>query len=627
MKKLLAMVLSAMLAALLLNSVVFAEDTAEEAEPETAAVEEEAAASDLIPVPEVNLSENGELILEDYSEIEIPKSVVEVSEFEVDAYIQSILDYATTTEEITEGTAEEGDLINIDFSGVLEGEDEPRDGMVAEGFDITLGSGTFIPGFEEQMIGHAIGETFDVNVTFPEDYTEDLAGKNAVFTVTINSKNVSVVPELTDEFVQTFASENLDTELNSVEELTEYTKEYLFKNYLQNALMSAMQEKDTVISYNESQFELMKAYSAESLAYNASMYAAYGMDDFTEDSVAQMYGFENAEAYTTDEAMYYTEIIMLLDKIAEEEGISYTDEEVDETIAQYMKSYGYDGVYDVEQFKEMSGEAWVLLISKLNVEYEKDMDALESHVVYIDDAEETAAADEPAEEVPAADEPAEEVPAAEGLMNYADYNAAAVDDEVTVAMYVQATQSWWEDTISVYAADPDGAYFVYNLACSEEDAARLTPGTKIIVNGYKSEWSGEVEIADATFTFAEEGDTFLADVYDVTDLLGSDELADHMNQYVSFNGLTVEASADADGNEAPYLYNWDGSGTQGDDLYFNASLNGTTFTFTVESYLCGPDTDVYQAVEGLQVGDVIDMEGFLYWYNGANPHITSVTVQ
>ena len=113
---------------------------------------------------------------------------------------------------------------------------------------------------------------------------------------------------------------------------------------------------------------------------------------------------------------------------------------------------------------------------------------------------------------------------------------------------------------------------------------------------------------------------------DITDLLGKDELIDHMNEFVSFKGLKVELSKDADGKEAPFLYNWDGSGTQGDDLYFNASINGETFTFTVESYLCDKDTDVYKAVEALKAGDVVDLEGFLYWYNGANPHITSVTI-
>ena len=118
-----------------------------------------------------------------------------------------------------------------------------------------------------------------------------------------------------------------------------------------------------------------------------------------------------------------------------------------------------------------------------------------------------------------------------------------------------------------------------------------------------------------------------AEALDVTDLLGSDELIDHQNEFVSFTGMTVEAAGqDADGNDVAFLYNYDGSGAEGDDLYFNASYNGETYTFTIESYLCDSSTDVYAAVKELQIGDTIDMEGFLYWYEGVNPHITSVTV-
>ena len=112
---------------------------------------------------------------------------------------------------------------------------------------------------------------------------------------------------------------------------------------------------------------------------------------------------------------------------------------------------------------------------------------------------------------------------------------------------------------------------------------------------------------------------------DVTDLLGTDALIDHQNEFVSFTGLTVAPSTDANGNEAAFLYNWDGSGEKGNDLYFNVTVNGQTYNFCVESYLCGQDTEVYQAVEALQIGDVINAEGFLYWYEGVNPHITSVS--
>ena len=181
------------------------------------------------------------------------------------------------------------------------------------------------------------------------------------------------------------------------------------------------------------------------------------------------------------------------------------------------------------------------------------------------------------------------------VMSYEEYMAADLDSQVTVETYVQAKQSWWEDKATLYTQDQDGAYFVYDAACSQELYDQLTPGTKIQVTGYKTE-------------------------------LGADTLIDHQNQLVSFKGLTVEPSQDASGNEAAFLYSWDGSGTDGDDLYFNASYNGQTYTFTVESYLCDNTTDVYAAVKALEIGQTIDMEGFLYWYEGVNPHITSVTV-
>lgn len=212
------------------------------------------------------------------------------------------------------------------------------------------------------------------------------------------------------------------------------------------------------------------------------------------------------------------------------------------------------------------------------------------------------------------------------VMSYEEYMAAELDSLVTIQAYVQAKQSWWEDKATIYAQDQDGAYFLYNVACSQEDYEKLVPGTLIQVTGYKAEWSGEVEIVDGTFQFVE-GDTFLAEPLDVTALLGTDELINHQNQLVDFKGLTVVAAGQDDaGNDVPFLYNWDGSGTQGDDLYFNVSVGDQTYTFTVESYLCDSSTEVYKAVESLEIGQVIDAQGFLYWYEGVNPHITSVTV-
>ncbi len=216
----------------------------------------------------------------------------------------------------------------------------------------------------------------------------------------------------------------------------------------------------------------------------------------------------------------------------------------------------------------------------------------------------------------------------EGVMTYAEYAAASDDTPVVIEAYIQAKQSFWEDNgqgkTSVYAQDGDGGYFIYELPCTKAQYDQMKIGTKLRVSGTKKPWDGEVEIQNAT-DFRILTGKYIAKATDVTALLGTDELAKKMNMFVSFKGMTVAASKDADGNDAPFLYKWNGSGERGDDLYFNASVGGKTYNFCVESYLCDQDTDVYKAVEALSIGDAIDLEGFLYWYNtDANPHITSV---
>ena len=210
----------------------------------------------------------------------------------------------------------------------------------------------------------------------------------------------------------------------------------------------------------------------------------------------------------------------------------------------------------------------------------------------------------------------------EGVMTHDEYVAAALDSEVTVETYVQANQSWWDNKITLYTQDKDGGYFIYELPISEEDAAKLVPGTKIKVTGFKSEWSGETEITDATFEI--EDGSYIAEPTDVTALLGKDELAAEQNKLIACKDMTVEAANDA--GDA-FLYNWDGSGEDGSDLYFTLSKDGNNYSFTVESYLCDKDSDVYKAVKNLKVGDKVDVTGFLYWYEGPQPHVTNITVK
>ena len=161
-----------------------------------------------------------------------------------------------------------------------------------------------------------------------------------------------------------------------------------------------------------------------------------------------------------------------------------------------------------------------------------------------------------------------------GESAYDKYVNAELESNVTVEMYVQATQSWWDNKITVYAADEDGAYFVYELACSEEDSKKLTPGTKIKVTGRKTAWEGEVEIMDATFEFAGD-DTYVAEAVDLTNVLANaEELIKYQNRLATFKNLTV------------VKFDYQG-GVRGKDIYLTLSDGTNEYSFCVEQYLTG----------------------------------------
>ena len=211
----------------------------------------------------------------------------------------------------------------------------------------------------------------------------------------------------------------------------------------------------------------------------------------------------------------------------------------------------------------------------------------------------------------------------EEVMTYAEFAAAAINDEVTVITYVQAKQSWWEkDGVGVgtfYTQAEDGAYFIYEMPCSKAEYDALVPGTCIKVTGYKAEWSGEIEITDATFEVIADK-TYIASATEITpDVFAGNDVIAKQNQLVALNNVFVK--------EAP-MYKWDGSGSEGDDIYLTLAVGPEkTITVVVESYLHGNGSAVYEAVEALQVGQMVSIEAFLYWYNGAQPHVNKIVVE
>ena len=218
-------------------------------------------------------------------------------------------------------------------------------------------------------------------------------------------------------------------------------------------------------------------------------------------------------------------------------------------------------------------------------------------------------------------EPSEPSKPTSTVMTHAEFMAAANDAAVEVECYVQATQSWWENKITIYAQDKNGGYFAYEVTCTEEQAAKLVPGTKINLKGYKTAYKGMPELAGgATLTIIEGADTYIADAVDMTDLLGKQELVNKAGMKAAFKGLTIAAINYK--NDEP-----------GDDIYVDFTLGEKTYSFCVERYLTGPETDLYKAFETLAVGDVVNVEGFVYWYDadedgesgdGINTHITAI---
>ena len=198
----------------------------------------------------------------------------------------------------------------------------------------------------------------------------------------------------------------------------------------------------------------------------------------------------------------------------------------------------------------------------------------------------------------------------EGVMTYAEYAAAALDSEVVIETYIQGKQSWWDNKGTFYTQDGQGGYFLYEMPCTEEEYNKLTVGTKVKITGKKAEWAGEVEIIEAKFEILE--GNYVAKPVDATDLIGKDELAAKQNMLVSFKGMTVKS--------IEYR-----NGQPGDDIYLTFTKGDVELSACVEIYLTGEDSDVYKTVGELKVGDVVDVEAFLYWYNGAEPHITKIT--
>ena len=293
--------------------------------------------------------------IETYKGIKIPEFVYTVSDADVDKDIEDTRLRLAKDEEVTDRAAEMTDTVNIDFAGKMDG--KAFEGGTAEGYDLTLGSHQFIPGFEEGVVGMNIGETRDIEVTFPEDYqAEELKGKKAVFTVTLHKITGKVRPELDEEFAKKMGSDSVDAYRAKVRERLERNAASRSLNETENSIITEI-AKGAKAEIPQAMIDKQNEFALQRLEYNL-MYQGIRLDDYLK------YLNTTREAYmhTFDEESKRTVLHQLIvEKIIKLENIEATQEEIDEKIAEQAKSVGkeaeeYKKTMDPRQFEYIESD-------------------------------------------------------------------------------------------------------------------------------------------------------------------------------------------------------------------------------------------------------------------------------
>ena len=279
---------------------------------------------------------------EDYAAIPLKKADIEPTEEDIQSQIDSVLSQNTTTRQVTDRAAADGDTVNIDYAGTVDG--VAFTGGTYSGYSLTLGSGSFIDGFEDQIVGHNIGDTFDVNVTFPDGYgdstdaegnTITLSGKAAVFSVTLNSISQSVSPELTDEWVD--SNFGVSDGLHTADALRSYFNDALYQNNYENAVIDYLMSN---AEFKELPSEITGYYIRMFLNYYNQYATAYGMDL---NAFAQTQNYADADAMLAASDAYFEHLAkqdLLFQAVAETENLAPTDAEIAQADSTYSASYG-----------------------------------------------------------------------------------------------------------------------------------------------------------------------------------------------------------------------------------------------------------------------------------------------
>lgn len=325
--------------------------------------------------------------LGEYKGLTVEAEKEEITDETVDAEYELQLSYYGTDlyDVYTEGTVQEGDVANIDYEGKKD--DVAFDGGTAQGYDLEIGSGSFIDGFEDGLIGVEVGETVDLELTFPEEYTaEDLAGQTVIFTVTVNE--IKRAPEeITDAHIENVTSGEY-TDIDSFKEyIRNYLEEAAEETYKSTILTSAITQICEAAEVSEYPQELVD-YCVEDMVNYYTQYAAYFGMEF-EDFISAYFGM-TAEDFD-EQALLAVETSLKeefsLVAIAETEGMEVTEEEYNACCEEYKASYGYE---TIDEFVAAVGGESVIRLSLL---LEKVDEFLMENVTVTEVTEETADAE------------------------------------------------------------------------------------------------------------------------------------------------------------------------------------------------------------------------------------------
>lgn len=286
--------------------------------------------------------------LGEYKGVEFNETKTEITSDMVQAKVDEFLATYTVSENVTTGTTKDGDTVNIDFVGSIDGVEFAGGSTGGAGYTLTLGSGTMIEGFEEQIVGHDVGEVFDINVTFPDNYgSADLAGQDAVFEITINSIVVQTVPDYTDEFVasNTSYSTIAEYEQSIIDSLTTEASEY-DGYYNKLSIMTTVVSGTTINEYPEKE---MQELIDDTIADTTAEAAEYGYDLAT--YVTAKYGMASEDSfrqYITGIVEDYMREKIVVCAIAKAENIRVTDAEIEKYKEQMIINTGLtdEGEFD-----------------------------------------------------------------------------------------------------------------------------------------------------------------------------------------------------------------------------------------------------------------------------------------